>query len=74
MKKTQDRRNLIPPYVDSSGRRASAAVTPYQFVNALRTRFPMFAQTAGNPPAYMQQDAEECLREMFSVIGSELEW
>lgn len=45
-------------------------VTPFQFVNTLRQRFPQFGQTTGNPPSYQQQDAEECLREMFSVIGN----
>ncbi|CAD7948448.1 unnamed protein product, partial [Amoebophrya sp. A25] len=45
-------------------------VTPFQFVQTLRTRFPQFGATTGNPPSYQQQDAEECLREMFSVIAN----
>ncbi|CAD7965483.1 unnamed protein product [Amoebophrya sp. A120] len=45
-------------------------VTPFAFVNTLRQRFPQFGQATGNPPNYQQQDAEECLREMFSVIGN----
>lgn len=46
-------------------------VTPAMFVHQLRTRFPIFGQQAGNPPHYQQQDAEECLREMLSLIGNE---
>lgn len=45
-------------------------VTPMDFVMRLRRRFPQFAQQVGNPPAFQQQDAEEYLREMLSVVGN----
>ena len=38
-------------------------VTPYQFVTLLRTRFPQFGQTTGNPPSYQQQDLQTAIRD-----------
>lgn len=45
-------------------------IVPLQFVMALRQRFPKFAEMQnGN---YMQQDADECLRGMFTVLANSL--
>jgi len=48
-----------------------SAFTPYQFVTLLKARFPTFAQTQNNQP--MQQDAEECLREMLNLFKNEVQ-
>ena len=43
-------------------------MAPHQFVNAMRTRFPQFAEQ--NQGVFMQQDAEEFLREVLSVVAN----
>jgi len=46
------------------------SIVPLQFVMALRERFPRFAEMRND--AYMQQDAEECLRGMLTVFAETL--
>jgi len=46
------------------------AIMPLQFVMALRTRFPRFAEMQNG--VHMQQDADECLRGLFTVFSSAL--
>eukprot|EP00746_Dinoflagellata_sp_MGD_P000493 gnl/MRDRNA2_/MRDRNA2_100883_c0_seq1.p1 gnl/MRDRNA2_/MRDRNA2_100883_c0~~gnl/MRDRNA2_/MRDRNA2_100883_c0_seq1.p1 ORF type:complete len:556 (+),score=150.83 gnl/MRDRNA2_/MRDRNA2_100883_c0_seq1:113-1780(+) len=43
-------------------------ITPMQFLMALRQRFPRFAEMAQG--GYAQQDAEECLRGLLTVLAS----
>lgn len=47
------------------------AITPLQFVMALRQRFPRFAEMQNG--GYMQQDADECLRGILTVLSNTLE-
>lgn len=42
-------------------------VVPLQFVMALRQRFPRFAEMQNG--GYMQQDADECLKGLLTVLG-----
>jgi len=44
------------------------AVTPIQFVTSMRGRFPKFAEQQNG--RFMQQDAEEFLREVLSVVSN----
>jgi ubiquitin carboxyl-terminal hydrolase 14 len=44
------------------------AVQPLQFVASMRGRFPKFAEQQNG--RFMQQDAEEFLRELLSVVGN----
>eukprot|EP00929_Paragymnodinium_shiwhaense_P007834 TRINITY_DN111740_c0_g1_i1.p1 TRINITY_DN111740_c0_g1~~TRINITY_DN111740_c0_g1_i1.p1 ORF type:complete len:541 (-),score=235.68 TRINITY_DN111740_c0_g1_i1:215-1837(-) len=46
------------------------AVVPLQLVMALRQRFPRFAEMQNG--AYMQQDADECLKGLFTVMANTL--
>lgn len=46
------------------------SITPLQFVMALRQRFPRFAEMQNG--GYMQQDADECLRGLLSVLANTL--
>eukprot|EP00928_Gymnodinium_smaydae_P047586 TRINITY_DN31771_c0_g1_i1.p1 TRINITY_DN31771_c0_g1~~TRINITY_DN31771_c0_g1_i1.p1 ORF type:complete len:537 (+),score=168.46 TRINITY_DN31771_c0_g1_i1:107-1717(+) len=46
------------------------SITPLQFVMALRQRFPRFAEMQNG--GYMQQDADECLRGMLTVLSQTL--
>lgn len=50
--------------------KTTEAITPFQFVMALRQRFPRFAEMQNG--GYMQQDAEECLRGILQVLGTSL--
>lgn len=43
-------------------------ITPMQFLMALRQRFPRFAEMAQG--GYAQQDAEECLRGLLTVLAN----
>jgi ubiquitin carboxyl-terminal hydrolase 14 len=45
-------------------------ITPIQFVMALRAKFPRFAEMQNG--AYMQQDADECLRGMLNSFATAL--
>merc|ERR1719203_415568 len=46
------------------------SIVPLQFVMTLRQRFPRFAEMQnGN---YMQQDADECLRGLLTVLSGTL--
>merc|ERR1719183_3429244 len=46
-------------------------ITPVQFVMALRAKFPRFAEMKNG--AYMQQDADECLRGLLSSFAASLQ-
>jgi len=46
------------------------SITPLQFVMALRQRFPRFAEMQNG--GYMQQDADECLRGLLTVLSTAL--
>jgi len=46
------------------------AVTPFQFVAALRQKFPRFGEMQNG--GYMQQDADECLRGILQVLTTQL--
>mmetsp|Transcript_87606 Transcript_87606/g.225688 ORF Transcript_87606/g.225688 Transcript_87606/m.225688 type:complete len:529 (-) Transcript_87606:93-1679(-) len=46
------------------------SIVPLQFVMALRQRFPRFAEMQNG--GYMQQDADECLRGLLTVLSSTL--
>jgi ubiquitin carboxyl-terminal hydrolase 14 len=46
------------------------AITPLQFVMALRQRFPRFGEMQNGH--YMQQDADECLRGLLTVLSGTL--
>jgi ubiquitin carboxyl-terminal hydrolase 14 len=52
-------------------RTTEESITPLQFVMALRQKFPRFGETdpRGN---YMQQDADECLRGLLTVMSNSL--
>jgi len=46
------------------------SIVPMQFVMALRQRFPRFAEMQNGAP--MQQDADECLRGLFTTLSGTL--
>mmetsp|Transcript_60234 Transcript_60234/g.179390 ORF Transcript_60234/g.179390 Transcript_60234/m.179390 type:complete len:373 (+) Transcript_60234:3-1121(+) len=45
----------------------TSSIAPLQFVMALRQRFPRFAEMQNG--GYMQQDADECLRGLLTVLA-----
>lgn len=45
---------------------------PFNFLLALRERFPQFAQQAPDSGAYMQQDAEECFSQILHTLREAL--
>jgi len=47
------------------------SIVPLQFVMALRQRFPRFAEMQNG--GYMQQDADECLRGILTVLSGTLQ-
>lgn len=47
------------------------SIAPLQFVMALRQRFPRFAEMENG--RYMQQDADECLRGLLTVLAGTLQ-
>jgi len=51
-------------------RDTTESIVPLQFVVALRQRFPRFAEMQNG--GYMQQDADECLRGLLTVLSSTL--
>mmetsp|Transcript_34827 Transcript_34827/g.39471 ORF Transcript_34827/g.39471 Transcript_34827/m.39471 type:complete len:516 (-) Transcript_34827:182-1729(-) len=51
---------------------AGDAVTPFQFVNSVRTLFPMFATKDKN--GYKQQDADEYLKSFLQTLDSSLKY
>merc|ERR1719182_1373108 len=52
----------------AAGSAQQDAVTPIQFVMALRQKFPRFAEMQNG--GYMQQDADECLRGILTAMSA----
>merc|ERR1719182_110763 len=52
----------------AAGSAQQDAVTPVQFIMALRAKFPRFAEMQNG--GYMQQDADECLRGILTSLSS----
>jgi ubiquitin carboxyl-terminal hydrolase 14 len=52
-------------------KRAHEPVAPHEFLGALRSSFPQFAQR-GEGGGWAQQDAEECLTQIMQVLSSKV--
>jgi ubiquitin carboxyl-terminal hydrolase 14 len=49
-------------------------MTPFTFLNALRTTFPQFAERSKKGPGFAQQDAEEAWSQIISQLRQKLKW
>ncbi|KAK4125127.1 cysteine proteinase [Parathielavia appendiculata] len=49
-------------------------MTPFTFLNALRTTFPQFAERSKKGPGFAQQDAEEAWSQIIQQLRQKLQW